>query len=210
MSSWFWWRCRAAATADSNCVPSAPIAASSSAAPSASHSRVACSICSSASSPRMLSTCWIIAARLACSAARRSSSARRSASMRCCSAMPLRARPAAAFEARHAVRFELERRFGRQRRPLAFGALQFLRGALRGRRNRFDASHQARHLLLPRFECEPPCRFAPRPVLASLPAPSLTPICSSPVPPPVSRVSRSSPASFDSTARSSAATPASL
>ena len=68
------------------------------------------------------------------------------------------ARPARRrLEARHAVRFELERRFGRQRRPLALGALQFLRRALGGRRNRFDASHQARHPLLPRLECDTPC-----------------------------------------------------
>ena len=121
------------------------------------------------------------------------------------------ARPARGrFESRHAVRFELERRFGRQRRPLALGALQFLRGALGGRRNRFNASHQARHLLLPRFECDPPCGLAPRPVLASLPAPSLTPTCSSPVPPPDRAFREARAASFDSTARSSAATPASL
>ena len=70
------------------------------------------------------------------------------------------ARPACGrFESRHAVGLELECRFGRQRRPLALGALELLRSALGGRRNRFHASHQARHLLLPRFECDPPSGF---------------------------------------------------
>ena len=137
-----------------------------------------------ASSPRMLSTCWIIAARLACSAARRSSSARRSASMRSCSAMPLRALPAAA--SKRATLSASSSNAGSVASAAHSPSVRSSSCAAPSAAgdNRFDAGHQARHPLLPRFECDPPCGFAPRPVLASLPAPSLTPTCSSPVPPP--------------------------
>ena len=59
------------------------------------------------------------------------------------------------FEARDRVRVELESRLGRERRPLGFRRFQFRRGVCRVRRQCFDACHQARHFLLPRFEREP-------------------------------------------------------
>ena len=133
MSSRFWWRCRTpAAAADRTRRCSASASASSSACAERCP-LVGDAVRSARARPRRAACRPARSAPHGWRAARRAVRLRPGARPRGAVAprAPPRAAPAAASKRATAVGVELERRFGRERRPLAFGALQFRRRACR-------------------------------------------------------------------------------